>query len=49
MSATATPAAAAPIVNTDNAVAIVAIIGGLLMIFGLIGFVISAALRRKRL
>ena len=49
VSATATPAAAAPIVNTDNAVAIVAIIGGLLMIFGLIGFVISAALRRKRL
>ena len=49
VSATATPTTKTAIVSTENAVAIVAVIGGLLMIFGLIGFVVSAALRRKRL
>lgn len=49
VSVTATPVAAAPAVDTDNAVAVVAVAGGLLMIFGLIGFIVSAVLRRKRL
>jgi LysM repeat protein len=48
VSATATPATAAPAVDGDNVIAVVAVAGGILMIIGLIGFVVSTALRRKR-
>jgi LysM repeat protein len=49
VSATATPAAGAPIVTAANVVSLVAVLGGLFMIIGLIGFLISAFLRRRRL
>lgn len=49
VSATATPAAGAPIITAANAVSLVAVLGGLFMIVGLIGFLVSAFLRRRRL
>jgi LysM repeat protein len=49
VSATGTPAARPAILEPSNALSIVAVLGGLLMIVGLIGFLISAFLRRRRL
>jgi LysM repeat protein len=49
VSATATPAARPAILEPANVLSLMAVLGGLLMIIGLIGFLISAFLRRRRL
>jgi LysM repeat protein len=49
VSATATPAPRPAILDPANVLSVVAVFGGLLMIVGLIGFLISAFLRRRRL
>ncbi len=50
VSATATPAAPiTDLFSTSNLLSVLAVLGGLLMIIGLIGFLISAFLRRRRL
>lgn len=49
VSITPTPVPRAEILSVSNALSLLAILGGLLMIAGLIGFVISAFLRQRRL